>query len=147
MDFRFHEVMEGVLQMPSERFDRAFRFELDVDIPRCERAAWSSAVGTAKGQVWIDGIAKGAPAEGTLEMSPIRKRRLRYAFDFEVDGKKHSFDGHKTLSMRRPVHGWTTLPGKVFGPDGKELASAVLKFHLRRDLASLVRSFRFANHH
>jgi hypothetical protein len=140
MDLRFHEVMEGILQKPNERFDRAFRFELDIDMPRCERAVWGVSVGKAVGHVWIDGIANGAPAEGVLEMSPIRKRRLRYAFDFEVDGKKHSFDGHKTL--RAPLRGWTTLPGKVFGPDGSELASAVLRFHLRRDLLDLVKSFR-----
>jgi len=144
MELRFHEVMEGVLTKPNERFDRAFRFEFDVEIPRCERAAWSIAIGDAVGRVWIDGACDGAVAKGTLEMSPIRKRRLRYAFDFEIAGKKHHFDGYKTLSLRRPIHGWTTLPGKVVGPDGEEVASALLKFHLRRDLFDLVRSFRAA---
>lgn len=147
MDVRFHEVMEGVLQKPNERFDRAFRFELDIDMPRCERAVWGVAVGKAVGQVWIDGVANGVPAEGVLEMSPLRRRRLRYAFDFEVDGKKHRFDGHKTLTLRKPLRGWTTLPGKVFGPDGDEVASAVLRFHLRRDLLDLVRSFRLRRRH
>jgi hypothetical protein len=146
MDFRFHEVMEGVLQKPGERFDRAFRFELDIDVPRAERAAWGVAVGRAVGRVWIDGYAKGTPAEGIFELSPIRERKLRYAFDFDIDGQKHRFDGHKTLTLRRFVHGWTTLPGKVFGPSGEEFASALLRFHLRRDLIDLVRSFRLRRH-
>lgn len=146
MDFRFHEVMEGTLQKADERFDRAFRFELDVDIPRCERAAWGVASGEAVGHVWIDGMAKGAPARGTFELSPVRRRRIRYAFEFDVDGARHRFDGHKTLRARRLVHGWTTLPGKVYGPDGREVATALLKFHLRRDLGALLGSFRLERH-
>ena len=82
MDFTFHEVMEGVLTKRGERFDRPFRFDFAVDVPRAERAAYGVAIGRMVGKVWIDGVADGAAAEGTLEFSPIRRRQLRYVFDF-----------------------------------------------------------------
>lgn len=144
MDFRFHEVMEGVLTKRGERFDRPFRFDFAVDVARAERAAFGVAIGRMAGKVWIDGVANGAAAEGTLELSPLRRRQLRYVFDFEADGQRHRFDGHKTLGIRHPLRAWTTLPGSLYGPDGREIGRAVLRFHLRRDLLDLVMSMRLA---
>lgn len=144
MDVRFHEVMEGMLTRRGEGFDRPFRFEVDVDVPHAERAAWGVATGHMAGEAWIDGLADGVPATGTLELSPLLRRQLRYVLDFEADGQKRRFDGHKTLGLRHPLRGWTTLPGSLYGPDGREVGTALLRFFLRRDLVHLVRSLRIA---
>jgi hypothetical protein len=144
LGFFFHEVMEGTVTKAGDRFDRPFRFELDVRAPSVLGFV-TTAVGDAEGSVRIDGLAKHAPAKGYLELSPILGQRIRYVFDFTGDdGKTYHFEGSKKTSLRRHLVGWTTLPGKVFAEDGSVWGDALLRFHLRRDLRALVRSIRFS---
>ncbi len=145
MELRFHEVMDGVFTKAGERFDRPFRFDFAVSVPHPERAAYGVARGKLTGTVTLDGFAKEAPAEGTLELSPFVRRQLRYAFHFDVDGARHRFEGKKTLGLRHPVADWTTLPGAVFDAEGHELGKATLRFHLRRDFLDLLTSLRLAH--
>ena len=142
LGFYFREKMEGTVTRTGERFDRPFRFDLDVRAPSLLGFA-STAVGEAEGTVRIDGLAKDVPARGRLELSPLRHHSIRYVFDFTADdGKKYRFDGSKDTRARRHVVGWTTLPGKVYDADGNVWGEAVLRFSLRRDLRKLLRSVR-----
>ncbi|HEX7602697.1 MAG TPA: hypothetical protein VF316_13865 [Polyangiaceae bacterium] len=142
--FSFHEVMEGTVQRTGERFDRPFRFDFEVTMPDA-LGFLSSVVGECVGRVRIDGLAKDRPAKGTLELSPVRKRMMRYAFTFEGDdGNVYRFDGRKTIGGLTFSRGWTKLPGDVFGPDGDIWGEALLRFSMRRDLGDLVRSVRLA---
>jgi len=142
LGFRFHEVMEGTVQRDGERFDRPFRFELDVRAPSVLGFA-TTAVGEAVGTVRIDGLARDVPARGTLELSPVLGNFIRYAFDFTADdGKSYRFDGSKKTTLRRHLVGWTTLPGKVYDEAGRVWGEATLRFSLRKHLRQLVRSIR-----
>jgi hypothetical protein len=143
--FSFHEVMEGTLERAGERFDRPFRFALDVRFPRA-LGVLSSAVGRAVGKVRIDGIAKDAPAEGTLELAPLGKRRIRYEFGFRGDdGKRYRFEGVKTIGGLTYTRGWTDLPGELRGEDGDLVGKARLRFSMQRHLKGLLGSFRLAS--
>jgi hypothetical protein len=143
LGFSFHEVMEGTLQRDGESFDRPFRFELEVRAPDV-LGFFSTAVGEAIGRVRIDGLAKDAPARGTLELSPLRHGRIRYTFTFPADdGNTYKFDGKKTITGLTRRRGWTLLPGAVYRDDGTEYGKATLRFSFPRHLPGLLRSVRF----
>ena len=144
LGFSFHEVMEGSVEHVGERFDRPFRFEVDVTTPRLVARV---AMCDADGFVRIDGLAKHAHATGRLELSPVVERRIRYVLDFTADdGRRYQFDGSKSISryLSSPVkllRSWTTLPGEVRDVESGELwGRALLRFHLRRDLRGLLGS-------
>jgi len=142
--FSFHEVMEGSLERKGERFDRPFRFSFDVRFPSA-LGVLTSAVGRAVGKVRIDGIAKDAAAEGTLEIAPLGKRRVRYEFGFRGDdGKRYHFDGKKTIGGLTRTRGWTDLPGELRDEDGTLVATARLRFSMHKHLKGLLGSFRLA---
>jgi hypothetical protein len=145
LGFSFHEIMEGTVQREGERFDRPFRFELDVRAPSVLGFA-TTAVGEAVGTVRIDGLARDVPARGTLELSPVQGNFIRYEFEFTGDdGKKYRFDGSKKTTLRRHLVGWTTLPGKVYDEAGRVWGSAVLRFSLRKQLRQLMKSVRLGS--
>ncbi len=143
LGFYFREKMEGTVQQRGERFDRPFRFDLDVRAPNVLGFA-TTAVGQCTGKLRIDGFARDVPARGRIELSPLLHQTVRYVLEFTADdGKRYHFDGSKRVTMRRHLVGWTTLPGKVFHEDGSVWGDALLRFSLRRDLRALLDSFRF----
>jgi hypothetical protein len=143
--FYFREKMEGSVQRVGERFDRPFRFEFDVRAPTVLGFV-TTAVGKCTGTVRIDGLAKNVPAVGRIELSPLARKTVRYVFDFTGDdGKPYSFDGSKTVTWRRHLVGWTTLPGHVYDESGNVWGDALLRFSLRRDLRKLMGSFAFGS--
>jgi hypothetical protein len=140
--FYFREIMEGTVQRAGERFDRPFRFELDVTAPSILGFA-TTAVGEAEGKVTLDGLAKDAPAKGRLELSPFHRQTIRYVLEFEGnDGKRYRFDGSKKTTVRRHLIGWTTLPGTVYDEQGAAWGEASLRFSLPRHLPGLLRSIK-----
>ena len=142
LGFAVSEVMEGSLRRPGENFDREFRFDLNVVFPALWRILLV-AVGRARGTCHIDGIARDAPAVGTMEVSPLRARLARYTFTFTADdGQEYRFDGWKSagLNLRKS---WTTLPGKVYDANGDVWATGTLHFSFRYHFPGLLKSFRF----
>ena len=143
--FSFVEVMAGLVTFAGERFARPIRFRLDVSGGRLRDYFFATATTRAIGRVTVDGFASDAIAEGVLELSPYRRRTIRYAFDFTAnDGAAYRFDGHKTIVHWRPVWSWTRLPGSVFDSTGAVVGDAMLRFDLRREFLNLARSFRFS---
>lgn len=144
--FAFHEIMEGSIERAGERFDRPFRFEVDVSTPKLVARV---AMCDAEGFLRLDGLAKHAHATGRLELSPVIERRIRYVLDFTGDdGEAYRFDGSKRIARfgMRPrtfLKSWTTLPGDVTHvKTGDVWGHAVLRFHVGRDLRGLVSSIR-----
>ncbi len=141
LGFTFRERMEGGVQRVGERFDRAFRFDLDVKAPSLLGFA-TTAVGACSGRLHIDGFARDVVARGRIEISPWWRRRVRYVLDFEADdGQRYRFDGSKRLTLRRHLQAWTTLPGRVMDAEGRVWGDALLRFSLRRELRALLGSF------
>ncbi len=140
LGFYFREKMEGTIQCAGERFDREFRFDLDVHAPSLLGFA-TTAVGECDGRLHLDGLAKDARARGRIEISPLLRQTVRYVLDFTGDdGRRYRFDGSKRVTVRRHLIGWTTLPGHVYDESAGVWGDALLRFSLRRELRPLLRS-------
>ncbi len=142
--FRFSERMSGTYRgVRAGLGDGEMRFDFEV---RCDDlpAGILDVVGGMQGSVTMDGVANGAPANGAIAISPLWKRRIRYTFSFVGDdGLRYEFDGKKTLRPFSPLRSWTTLEGKVREEKAGDLvAEAVLRFHMKDEFVSLLRSFR-----
>ncbi|TMR30701.1 hypothetical protein [Actinomadura geliboluensis] len=138
----FSEVMEGELRLAGEDRARPMRLDLDADLPGVLRP-WGDAEGAIAGRVSVPGWADDPSASGRLRVAPIAARRIRYTLDFTAaDGRRLRLDGWKSVSPRRPVRSMTSLPATVTDADGTAVGEARLRFHLRRDLAAFLTSFR-----
>lgn len=138
----FSEVMEGELRLAGEDRARPMRLDLDADLPGVLRP-WGDAEGAIAGRVSVPGWADDPAASGRLRVAPIAARRIRYTLDFTAaDGRRLRLDGWKSVSPRRPVRSMTSLPATVTDADGTVVGEARLRFHLRRDLAAFLASFR-----
>ncbi|MEW6775465.1 MAG: hypothetical protein AB1405_04185 [Bdellovibrionota bacterium] len=144
LGFGFTEKMGGTFTGKAEGIPASgnFHFLFEVDSDDVTDAI-RKIVGRAVGRVTMDGVAENIPAEGTLEISPLWKRRIRYTFTFSgKDGKKYKFDGWKSINPLKMVSSWTTLPGKVYDEKGAVVAEAITYFDKRNDFPDLFRSFR-----
>ncbi len=94
------------------------------------------------GEVDAQGLADHRPMHGTLEISPVLRRKLVYEFRFPDDeGNEHRFHGEQEIEPRHLLETVTTLPGSIYRGQ-VEVARAILRFDLHRDLVRLLRSFR-----
>ena len=51
--------------------------------------------GPLEGTISVDGLCADAPCKGTLELRYFDEHKIRYAFEFEVSGKRYGFVGEK----------------------------------------------------
>ena len=94
------------------------------------------------GTVQMDGFASRASLAGTLYINPLLGKVIRYQFDFTADdGKPYTFRGQKDVSLMDVVGTMTTLPATITDGSGHTVATALLKFDVKR-LSSFLGSFR-----
>ena len=141
--FSFRETMSGSywrLETPTE--ERAIAFTIDARARDLRRFA-RDKTWTITGTVDAEGLASKRPLEGTLAFRLLDERRLPYRFKFTGDdGRDYELSGQKEWSGLSPVESMTLLPASLYDADGAELARATLRFDLRSDLASWMKSFR-----
>jgi len=84
------------------------------------------------GYVDIEGLCQNAPVEGSLELLYFSEGKIRYSFDFEVDGTPYHFIGEK-----RDIRPWnlhrthTTCYGELIDTSTGEVVSrSVTHFRL-----------------
>lgn len=88
-----------------------------------------SVTGSLRGTFDCAGLATGASAEGTIEVSPVRDRRIRYVLELTDDeGRRCRFDGWKSIDWLHAASTWTTLPASLYGADDELLGTAELRF-------------------
>ena len=120
-------------------------FEVAVELPEPVRPL-GTVHGTLVGTVHARGLAVRAPATGTIEISPLEHRRVRYVLDFVGDdGTPFRFDGWKSIRWRRVASTWTTLPGTITVAGGAAAGTAIgtaTVWFAWRDAPSLVASVR-----
>jgi hypothetical protein len=141
--FSFRETMSGSywrLETPTE--ERAIAFTIDARARDLRRFA-RDKTWTITGTVDAEGLASRRPLEGTLAFRLLDERRLPYRFKFTGDdGRDYELSGQKEWSGLSPIESMTLLPASLYDADGGELARATLRFDLRSDLASWMKSFR-----
>jgi hypothetical protein len=138
----FSEVMAGPARLTGASEQRPLRLELDVTCPGLLKL-WADTEATLTGRVSLPGTADDPHAVGTLQIAPLRRRRLRYQLAFRAeDGRPLRLDGWKTVRFLRPLRSMTTLPATLYEADGSVLGEALLKFDVR-DLPSFRAGFRY----
>ncbi|WP_314174097.1 hypothetical protein [Streptomyces winkii] len=153
----FSEVMVGTVRLSGESEARPMRLDLSVrtgDVLLPHR----TTDGVLTGRVRIAGWADDADATGTLEISPLARRRIRYRVNFTAQGGGYCLDGWKSISPGRPVKSMTVLPFSLFEQDaggessgntertedpGRETGRGTLRFPLVTQLLPFLASFRF----
>jgi len=143
MAFEFRETMAGsyhMLASPSD--ERPISFTI-----RARARSWRDFLRRPEvdieGEVDAEGFADNRRLRGTLGMDVLRTRTLPYAFEFTAnDGRTYVFEGKKTLHAGELTVSMTVLPGSIRVPGGEEIARAVLRFDLQRQLGRFLRSFR-----
>lgn len=131
---RFDEVMAGTWD------GRPLRMELTV---QCQGLLnpFGDVTATACGRITVPGLVDDSHAVGTVEIAPLRRRRIRYQIGFQaLDGRRLRLDGWKSIRLIRPVKTMTILPATVTEPDGRQ-TEARLWFDLRT-LGSFLLSMR-----
>jgi hypothetical protein len=127
MKVSFVETMRGSLRGDDGR-ERPFDFTIRAEADGL-RALLRTGVARVRGLVRAAPWAAEAPAEGTLELAPIR-RRIAYDLSFRGDdGALLSIRGHKSPSLRDPLRSMTWLPVGLFDGD-RRLASGEARFDL-----------------
>jgi hypothetical protein len=95
-----------------------------------------------EGEVTMDGFASARPLDGEITIDPILGGLIRYEFGFAADdGVRYKFIGQKDVTIKDPVGSMTTLPGQILALDGKQVATAALKFD-KKDLPSFLGTWR-----
>lgn len=136
----------------SETLTGAFRF---VEEPDKERSAsfdaqfavvdWAAMAkaGTTKltGKFTCEGFVNDAPFEGTLDIDPLRRRKLIYDFTFkDAAGAEIHFEGEKRIDFLNIPKTMTTLYCRLSRKE-KVIATGVMHFDIR-DLPAFLASIR-----
>ncbi|MGH7272298.1 MAG: hypothetical protein ACREJ3_17860 [Polyangiaceae bacterium] len=96
-----------------------------------------------QGTIDAEGLASRSELAGTLTFGRLEERRLPYRFEFRGDdGKRYELTGHTEWSGLSPVESLTLLPATLSDDRGEEVARAMLRFDLRADWGSWLKSFR-----
>ena len=125
--------------------EHPMEFEVDARTCRLERFIFNPST-KIKGNLYMEGLDRQMPLQGTLEIPLLTRRKMIYNFTFNSkEGKKYRFSGEKNIRFLRLIDTFTTLPGRITDEDGKEVASAVVHFNLRKDFVPFIRSFGFTH--
>ncbi|MFJ9324598.1 hypothetical protein [Streptomyces globisporus] len=136
---RFRETMFGTMRLEGDARARAIRLDLRVATNRVLRPAGSTEARVA-GTMHMSGSAGRAPVDGSMEISPLARRRIRYRLSFVADNRMLTLDGWKSVSVRHPFRSMTRLPFTLY-EEGARVGDGSLTFRMR-DLVAFLGSFR-----
>ncbi|MGE6737279.1 hypothetical protein ACQKIP_41145, partial [Streptomyces sp. NPDC059900] len=110
---RFAETMLGSARLDADGTDRRARLDLRVSADTVLRPLGTTEASLA-GRIRIAGWADDARAAGTLEISPLARRRIRYRLTFTAQGRRFTLDGWKSITPLHPVRSMTVLPFTLY---------------------------------
>jgi hypothetical protein len=140
--FEFRETMAGSYELVGGGAERPMAFTI-VARTGPLRSFLRHPEAEITGEVDAEGLADHRPLRGTLTMDVRGEQTLKYLFRFTGnDGAAYVFEGTKHLDARELTESVTVLPGVIRAEGGEEVARAVLRFDLRRDLVRFLGSFR-----
>lgn len=138
MGLSFFETMSGEV-LDDQGIAHSIRFEVKGEATEIPHFLGSGEV-KITGVVTAPPFAERSPLEGTMVISPLRKRRITYDFSFQdPSGTPCRFMGQKDISFFRPLASMTHMEGTILRNE-KTIASGELRFELG-DLAEFVTSW------
>jgi choline dehydrogenase-like flavoprotein len=140
--FTFRETMSGTCRLASDPDrERTIVFTVTARSPRIAEFLGHRVV-TIEGTIDVEGLATRRPLTGTLGMDVLFTRRIPYDFSFTGDdGAAYRFTGEKTVRVLALLETMSNLPAVLLDEHGQTVADATLRFDLRGDLVSFLRSF------
>src|SRR5262249_23133234 len=128
---------------PDGGAERPIRFSLRAaaeDLARYLRDHTVALSGTLE----AEGLAAHAPAEGTMLLAPLTQGIIRYELAFTGDdGQPYRLQGQKNVRLADLAGTMTTLPASILKVEaGVEVGRAVLRFNLKDDFLSFLRSWK-----
>jgi hypothetical protein len=150
--FRMNEVMSGDHEFePGWGPDGRFPFEFRVAWGPKNLGAWLNPwseqflTHPLEGTVTVGGLCKKAPCKGTMELRYFRDYKIRYTFDFTVDGTRYHYVGDKVniKPWNLPVSHTTCFGVLTEAETGRLISRSVTHFRMRTTPAFLL-SFRLA---
>ncbi len=143
LGFSFAETMQGSYHLLSSQTDeRAISFTIGARVAGL-RQFLKDKLARIEGEVNVEGFAEHRPLTGTLGLKLLDERRLTYDFSFRGDDRKeYRFHGQKDVTMIAIHDTMTTLPASIYDASGREIARAVLRFDVRGDISTFLRSWR-----
>lgn len=141
--FRFRETMAGsfyTLAVPTDEREMSFSITAHAETIRGFMRDQKAQI---EGVISAEGFCDHRPLRGTVTIRPFKERRLSYDFFFGADdGQKYHFVGEKDIVPVAPIHSMTVLPAHIYDATDEEVARATVRFDLRNDLWSFLRSYR-----
>jgi len=140
--FRYHEALHGGFYFLAHPVDeRAADLALDFEVPDLTAFAVSH-VAKAYGSVKLEGFADDPNGEGKLVFDRNNKRALYEVSFTTLDGARFRFRGHKQVELLNPVDSFTLVRASLYDADAREVGRAVVRFDVRGNWRSFVKSFR-----
>jgi hypothetical protein len=140
---RFAESMQGSFTQPGGSAQRDIRFRVQVTSPGIHLPIFDH-MWNLDGTVTAQGLAEGAPLQGTLEVAPLAKKRLIYELGFTgTGGKRYRLLGIKNVDYTHLAHSLTHMRIQIVDEHGALAGEGEMSFNLKRDLWSFIRSFGF----
>lgn len=102
-------------------------------------------VNQLEGTVTIDGLCSNVPCKGELQLRYLQEQKIRYVFDFSVDGKSYRYIGEK-----QQIYPWnlpwshTTCFGELWELEKNEVVSRSVTHFLLDDMPEFLKSLRLA---
>ena len=143
LGFSFEETMSGSYYLLDEPLvERAISFSIGARVDGM-RQFLKDRTARIEGEVYVEGLADHRPLQGTLGLKLLDERRLPYSFTFRAnDGREYRLQGQKDVTMIALADTMTTLPASLYDDTGREIGRCVLRFDVRQDLTSFLRSWR-----
>jgi hypothetical protein len=96
-----------------------------------------------EGKVRVGGLCDWTPCRGTLELKYFDEHRIRYTFEFELEGQTYRFVGEKVNIQlwNLPVSHTTCFGSLTEKQSGKLISTSLTFFHLNRS-PEFMRSLR-----
>ncbi|MFJ8200976.1 hypothetical protein [Streptomyces sp. NPDC096152] len=138
----FAETLLGTVRLDSDDHDRRIRLDLRAE---ADEVLLPHRTTTARlnGRLRITGFADDPRTQGTMQISPLARRRIRYRLSFTTgDRRTLTLDGWKSVTARHPVKSMTVLPVTLY-EDGARIGTGTLRFPAATGLLPFLLSFRF----
>ena len=142
--FRFREHLRGTFWMLDAPLDeRAIDLVLEAtSLPL--RAFARERKARLKGRAALERTAHDVPVEGTLTFRLRDEQCVRYEVTFTTDdGRRLRLRGDKDLGRwYAPADAVSTLPASLYDENGREVGRAVVRWDVRAEAGTLLKSFR-----
>jgi hypothetical protein len=143
LGFEFRETMTGSYTLTGQPgVERPLRFSLRLQAEDALAYARDRVV-RASGTLEMDGFADEVAVAGTLVLTPLVQRVIRYDLSFVGnDGLPYKLQGQKDIRFSDLLGSLTTLPAQILDASGKPVAKAQLTFDVRADLLKFLASWK-----